>query len=319
LKDVKTVENKAGLQAVIDVADGTYQYSQGESNVFIEEFVSGQLESFMERNEEQYPEANEKANKKAKKILLRAIKGLDKFLIGKRAVKYRKYKRQRAAARYRLAHLYILTGSRKSTYDILEQNQRESDLKNIDKMRYYATILSLINADYFFRDFDKLSSIEELNLENNYYIKEINECLIKENTIEFPAFLSRLRITQADNIFSFYFKYNSAEDSSEKFKIRENRNMELCKPDIRKMLKYYIEACNYMILYNESTFQIIVHTIVERLEYIPRDAIDAIDTIIQGFRSIWNFQENLKNKNNEIESLVRFAEFKSLSVIIGKY
>ena len=331
-KSIETIENSTKiapeillvLKAVIETIEGLLKYRKGDFSLFFEYYLNGELVILKNRFEINYPKELENAEK----LLVNAEDIINRFIAENEKVKMtdftEKYQRRLGSCRLFLAELYTLTNEFDKAIVILNKTKENKTLAEKDEIRFYDSLESLIATLYFSKKYENVESDKKIDIE----MQQIELLFENMDKNKYRDIWSRLSILKADNIFSKHFKIIQNEDleaSVEKRTEEEFSDSDFA--EIRNMVLFYIEACNYMEKYNESNFQITVRILQRRMELIPKENYNnpndkkrsVLKTIYDGFRSMWLLQPNLIHRKKELESLIQLSELKYISTQVSNY
>ncbi len=163
--------------------------------------------------------------------------------------------------------------------------------------RYYNAMQSYVNALYFAGKYDN----PEYREERKHYEEEL------ESTQQFPSIMARLKIIHGDVLFSQYFQQKPEEEEGGYHYILKDRQRVRT---VRSMWRHYVEACNFMARHSSANFSASVRVLLRRIQLIADP--HALQVIRQGLRDVWNEKEFLKDKEKELQTLVQFANIRSI-------
>ncbi len=75
------------------------------------------------------------------------------------------------------------------------------------------------------------------------------------------------------------------------------------------MLRYYVEACEYMARHNEASFAAVVRVLLRRIQLMADR--EAVHIILRGLPSVWKDQPNL-TKGKELDTLLQLTNMRSI-------
>lgn len=127
------------------------------------------------------------------------------------------------------------------------------------------------------------------------------------DTVIYPTILGRLRFIQGDALFSRCFTRRKTPDGQYTYIPREQA---ASIRSLRTMLRYYVEACNFMAQHSTKNFASAVRVVQRRIHLISDR--HAIQVLLRGFVDVWTGQEYLKDKKDEMETLIQFANIRSI-------
>lgn len=278
---------KQGLDGCIDASEGALKYRKGEYGRLLEFFLGGELYTARRRFDRQFPGEREKAlnllQQGEKKIEASELKELRQSL---------------SEARFRIGELLMLNEEFEKALEYLEQAitdaEESGDIYRCDNARE-----SYINVLYFSGRYNYEEPHE--------YERELEQKIGSPEETVYPSLMSRLRIVQGDARFSSLFERQEKPTGEYTYILRKSP-VEI--HTLRMMLRYYVEACNFMAQHSATNFAAAVRFLQRRIELISdREALQGIQ---DGLRDVWIDQEDLRGKTDELDTLVQFAKIRRM-------
>ena len=324
LKYITTADLREGLAAYLDVCEGTVLYRRGEYGKLLEFYLKDELEIARRRFEGQYRGSLEKAFAflhEAEKALYSIIESMNATLQSlpdgeekdEATQQLSRRRRNLGEAKYRVGELLMLTGE----FQDDQNNQGKGALSYLkeaietsqaakDSYFYMNALQSYATALYFSGD-DQQQRQERRECEERF------EQEFADSPVKYYSLMGRLRITQGDALFSQHFEQR--KDLQTRRRKYQSRDSEVRFP-LRTMLKHYVEACEYMAQHSSVDFSTAVGVLQQRIQFISD--LEALRGIQRGLRSIWNDQKHLRAKRDELETLIRFAQIRSMLLTYEK-
>jgi len=322
LKHLKDTYLQQAIEGYTDCREGTFLYRRGDYGRLLEIYLQDDLHIWRKRFDEVFPDSR----KQAFSLLLTGIDKLNDALQGwellltnaqnsheKSCLEslIQRYSRHLGETEYRLAELLMLN-EKFDNYIDTEGEQHYGALyyskvaikhiDNTDRYRYYYAIQNYMNALYLSGKY----ADPEFSKDFTAYKSEL------DSAQEFPSILGRWQITQGDILFSQYFKRKDEEEGGYHYLIGAERN----ERKIRIMWRHYVEACNFMAQHISDNFNAAVQILQRRIQLI-RD-IDSLQSIAEGLSDLWNNYPYLKDKKEELYTLIQFANIRSLMLSLWK-
>jgi hypothetical protein len=285
------------LEARINAAEGTLFYRRAQNRETLEFELRGELGKVGEQFDQQFPGARSHALsllKKGEEQLLQTIAAWTK-LIEKTADEQEKdYLKQSALAdrerlgslRCRLGELLVLKEQfhehedQLGALEYLELALEDTKVRG-ETYHWAEAVKSYLTAQYFAGEDNSPTDKERID-----YEKQLEESsALKEH---YPLILGKLRLIQGHKIFSRYFQ----------------RDHEPNVKWLRKMLRYYVEACDFMARCDSAQFSLALRVLIVRIRMI-RDK-QTLEEIKKGLNGIWLDQPHLKER--ELATLNEFIQ-----------
>ena len=168
---------------------------------------------------------------------------------------------------------------------------------------------SYANALYFSNSADHPDPDKD---EKRRSYENLLEEKLKSGEKIYPSVMAKLRITQGDILFSKCFKRREDPLRSSREYQYIHRGATTDIRTLRKMLRYYVEACNFMAQHGSIDFASAVRVLRRRIELIADRP--SLQQIQRGLHHLWTDQEYLKKKPEEMETLVKFARIRSMTI-----
>lgn len=309
------------LEGSTDCSEGTWMYRRGEYGRLLEFYLQDELGVARKRFEQRYPGARDRAFmllREGEEKLKTAIAFWEEKLTNVDDLKeqsclearIRRYRKNLGEVRFRLGELLMLNeefedvAKHKGAFSYLQEAVDDSESSG-DTYRHDNAVQSYINALYFSKKYSDPDYIEK----HSAYEKRLEEKLrSKDPSVPFYAsIMSRLRIVQGDALFSRCFKRIEKPGGEYTYIPREGR---VGIRPLRTMLRYYVEACNFMAQHSAKNFASAVRVVQRRIRLISDR--HSIQVIQRGFVDVWTGQEYLKEKKDEMETLIQFANIRSI-------
>jgi tetratricopeptide (TPR) repeat protein len=287
LKPLEDSPLKQGLEGCIDASEGALKYRKGEYGRLLELFLQGELGLACRRFDRQFPGQREEA--------LRLLQQGEKKI---EEAKLEELRQSLSEARFRIGELLMLDERFEKALDYLEKAITDTE-KSEDTYRCDNAMESYVNALYFSGKYDYKKPHE--------YEKQLEQKLGSPGEPIYPSLMSRLRIVQGDARFSSLFERRD-EPTGEYTYILRKSPIDIY--TLRRMLRYYVEACNFMAQHSTTNFAAAVRFLQRRIELISDK--EALQIIQSGLRDVWIDQEYLREKTEELDTLVQFAKIRSM-------
>lgn len=161
------------------------------------------------------------------------------------------------------------------------------------------------NALYFsgLPDTSDAAKVQQQQLE-----AQLEQMAHSQGTV-FPSVMGRFRITQGDRLFSSYFQQDCHRVEEGTYAYIRQEHGPANPTILGRMLRYYVEACDFMAQHGHQDFATAMRTLQRRIELITD--IGALHEIQRAFQPVWNNQPHLVEKNEELRTLVQFAQLRS--------
>lgn len=222
-----------------------------------------------------------------------------------RVIRYHKYL---AETRFRIGELLMLHKRFDGAEGALGYLQQaiEDARRGDDTYRYDNAVQSYANALYLSDNADFPDSKKEEK--RRQLEKELEKKLDLQEGRSYPSIMGRLRIAQGDVLFSSYFKRDE-QRTHEYDEYVQYRSRLVDFKVLRVMLRRYVEACSFMLQHNSISFAAAVRVLQRRIEMISDQV--ALQEIQWGLRHVWTDQDPLRDKDEELETLIQLAKIRS--------
>lgn len=316
LREIADPYLKEALEGWVDTSEGTLKYRRGEYGKLVEFYLTDELDTARKKFDAEFPGDRQDAFE----LLQRGEEKLRKALayweeqFEKTTEPATQQRLQNWLSLYRkyLGEVYFRIGE---LFMLHERFKDRSYQKRV--FRHFKQAIEHVTAgqDFYRRDDAMQSYVNALYLSGNYnnpdYLEERTEYeRLLEETISspqmFPSIMAKLRITQGDALFSAYFQREEAENDYHYVPRQSTSDIRT----LRTILRYYVEACNFMAQHGAIDFAIAVRVLQRRLELIADPA--ALKEIRRGLRNVWTDQPYLREKTDILETLVQFAKVRSI-------
>lgn len=192
------------------------------------------------------------------------------------------------------------------------RNSIEEARRSKDDFRYNCAVLNYLKAMYLSGKYEHSDYIKEYRM----YEKQIEENVSISKKPFFPLIMGRLRILQANILFSQYFQYEESPYRGFRYIVSETKtNPGTVRMALRMILKNYVEACNFMAQHSSTNFEAAVRVLIQRIDFITDKTV--LELIQSDLRTIWNHQDFLREKNEELQILEYFVNIKEAHLWIG--
>ena len=319
LEEISDELLKKSLEAYCESTTGGLEYRRGEYGRLLEVFLWDELRWARERFDRQFPKARERAvgllrsaEQKFMEVIPQLQKDLDETENADRKTCLetqilRCYKNL-GEARFRLGELFMLEDryededGEKGAFTYLKESMDDAE-RGGDGYRHDDAVESYVTALYF----SGKSGLEE---ELKQY-----ENLLDQKRLEgkvYPTVLGRLRITQGDALFSQCFKQVS-ETEGVYYYDPVFSDIEDVKTELRRMVLFYVEACNFMAQarHEAAYFSTAIRVLQRRIELISDSG--ALEVIEDALRDAWSNQAFLLvDKDEDLTGLVELAKIRSV-------
>jgi tetratricopeptide (TPR) repeat protein len=306
------------LEGFTDANEGTLQYRRGEYGRLLEYYLQDELSVGRERFDLQFPWAREGAlhllqrgEGKLQDTLRVWEASLDNAATKADASaehqkllrdRLKRHRKNLGEARFRLGELFMLNQQFDSAFRYLHlaiQDARESG----DTYRYDNAIQSYLNALYFSGKYDDADSLDE----RRRYEQELRDTRADPRRMH-PSIVGRFRVIQGDALFSKCFQGICDKRTGHVHYIpREDTNIR----QIRIMLRYYVEACEYMAQHSQANFAAAVRVLLRRIQLLADR--NTVQIIQRGLSSVWKDQPHLK-KGKELDTLLQLTAIRSMTL-----
>ena len=302
-----------GLDGYTDSAEGTLLYRRGEYGRLLEFYLQDELSMARTKFDHQFPGAREEALcllKEGEQKLKKAISFTQEVLQQCDGSDDRKQlhellfesHKNLGETLFRLGELLTLN-EQFTDYDgqmgalsYLEEASKAAEYSG-DDYRYDDAVQSYANALYFSGNYEHPDYHEKrLTLE-----KQLEQKFQPSGRKITKSILARFCITRGDAHFNAIFQRNG-ENKYTSHPHSININI------LREMLRYYIEACNYMAQHSSTNFAAIVRVLQRRIQLIAD--IEPLQIIQRVFEDVWSDQEYLKDKTDELEILLQYIKMR---------
>ncbi len=317
---------RKALDGSIDCNKGTLMYRRGEYGRLLEFFLQDELGVARARFDQRYPGARDRAFmllRESEEKLAEAIASWEAqvTVISETEKKARlknliqHYHRYLGETRFRLGELLMLN---EEFEDVTDQRGAFSYLHEAihdtktsrDTYRYDNAVQSYVNALYFSGKYNEPDYLATRHI----YERQLEEKLTSKDpaVILYPSIMCRLRIVQGDALFSKCFKRREKPNGEYTYVPRESV---VDIRHLRTMLRYYVEACNFMAQHSTKNFASAVRVVQRRIHLISDR--HSVQVLQRGFVDVWTDQEHLKDKKDEMETLIQFANIRSIMLENG--
>ncbi len=312
---------KKALEGSVDCSEGTLLYRRGEYGRLLEFYLQDELEVARNRFDHRYPGARERAVlllRESEDKLQQALASWQDKLSNSSDPQKRarlqgyvqRYRKSLGETRFRISELLMLN---EEFHDVEEHKGAFSYLHEAlldtraggDTYRCDNVVQSSVNALYFSGKYDD-PDYKEMR---QSFEKQLEDRLTSKDpdTVIYPTILGRLRFIQGDALFSRCFTRRKTPDGQYTYIPREQA---ASIRSLRTMLRYYVEACNFMAQHSTKNFASAVRVVQRRIHLISDR--HAIQVLLRGFVDVWTGQEYLKDKKDEMETLIQFANIRSI-------
>lgn len=301
---------KEGLEGYLYCTRGTLTYRRGEYGRLLETYLQDELMRGRSHFDKSFPGAREEALgllRIAEDKSQHAVAHWEQRVSENQAIDEKKrldaqLKRHYGnlgETRFRIGELCMLNEQHEEALAYLRQAISDSQCAGtgmMDRYYYYNSMQSYINALYFAGKYDDAEHREE----RQNYEKEL------VNTQAFPSIMARLKIIHGDVLFSQYFQQQAESGGGYRYILKGKQRIRT----VRTMWRHYVEACNFMAQHSSANFAAAVRVLLRRIQLIADP--HALQVIRQGLRDVWNEQEYLKDREEELRTLVQFANIRSI-------
>jgi hypothetical protein len=323
---------RMALEGRTDASAGELAYRRGEYARPFEFYLRGELKLGRERFDTQYSEGREQALKLLKQGQHKLSAAIEawKDELAKNGTRHdrnkllmeriKTYRQKLAETYFRLAELLMINeqfddeeNGEKGAFSYFDAAINESQTSEYE-YRHDDAIQSYVVADYFAPKKNPALDQERRN-KSLQYEQEMEEKIARMNSdagskYKYVWLLGRLRITQADKIFGRYFGSGQAESNGANAEVLQSDRAKT--KALRKMLSYYVEACNFKAQYHQRNYEQCLEVLLRRIDLISDQ--DAISILRKGLPEIWNAQKYLKEKTHDLETVMNFLKIRSVIV-----
>lgn len=295
---------KKGLEGYTLIVKGEYCVQRTELANLLESLVADELEVGRKKFKKQFPDAlkDDTVNlfKNGQDMLEQVLQ--DNCRENQPSIPEWPYRKKLAEAYFISGNLFILPGRFSEALDCIEKciencPEKENDSRLDDAMQSYLSV--------FYFSLGKCGSPER----KEKYEQEL-EKKIQSGDYSRPWVAARLRITQGDILFSECYRMEDqpvcADSSSYKFILQKKVE----RRDIVQMFRKYIEACNYKAGYNDLSFEAGLRVLRRRIEMLPDNR--SLDILGDVFRQLWQDGDYLREKKEELDSILQLIRMRSL-------
>lgn len=314
-------ELRSALEGFTDANEGTLQYRRGEYGRLLEYYLQDELSVGRDRFDLQFPRAREGALhllQRGEKKLQDALRIWEIALGAATEVtaevaesaenqkllrnRLKRHRKNLGETRFRLSELFMLNQQFDSAFRYLRmalQDARESG----DTYRYDNAVQSYLNALYFAGKYDDADSLDE----RRRYEQELRDTRADSRRMH-PSIVGRFRVIQGDALFSKCFQgIRDKQTGQVQYFPRDDTDVR----QIRIMLRYYVEACEYMAQHNQANFAAAVRVLLRRIQLLADR--DTVQIIQRGLSSVWKDQPHLK-KGKELDTLLQLTAIRSTTL-----
>lgn len=303
---------RSALEGFTDTNEGMLQYRRGEYGRLLEYYLHDELRVGRDRFDRQFPRSRTGALhllQRGEKKILDAVRAWEAALddAADAAVEksrrdcLKRHHKNLGETRFRLGELFMLNQQFEQALEYLRmaiQDAQESD----DTYRYDNAVQSYLNALYFAGKYDDAGAIDE----RRRFERELEATRSNPKRMH-ASILGRLRVTQGDALFSRCFQAVHDERTGHSQYIPREGKIDI--RQIRTMLRYYVEACEYMARHNEANFAAVVRVLLRRIQLLADR--EAVHIILRGLPSVWKDQPNL-TKGKELDTLLQLTNMRSI-------
>ncbi|GAK59639.1 hypothetical protein U27_06624 [Candidatus Vecturithrix granuli] len=167
---------------------------------------------------------------------------------------------------------------------------------------------SYLNALYFSGKYSD-TQYEQRRTEYEGYFKE--KIQAADSSERYPSIMGRLRITDGDRLFSEHFELHEELSSTGELQrtylpIKDKANTRI----LRTILRYYVEACNFMAQHSSTNFAAATRVLRRRIELLAdRTYLQEIQRCLS---DVWGDQNFLMDKGDELEIFIEFIKIRSM-------
>jgi tetratricopeptide (TPR) repeat protein len=299
---------KKGLEGYTEIVKGEYFLQRVEFATLLESLVAGELEAGRKKFEEQFSYTEEKtkekvsALEKASECFKNGRMQLEQALQDEnQSLSKQEYENKLSEAYFMTSDIFILREQFSDALNCLEKCMKTCPA-NEDDCRLDDAKQSYLSVFYF--SSGTCGSLER----KEKYEQELEE-KIQAKECSRPWVAARFRITQGDMLFSECYEIDKPviSDSSHTFK-KKKETIE--RMDLVRMFRKYIEACNYKAGYNELSFEAGLRVLRRRIEMIPDS--ESLDILRDIFRHLWQDADHLREKKEELDSILQLIRMRSL-------
>ena len=305
---------QAALEGAADCSEGTLLYRRGEYGRLLEFYLQDELGLARDRFDQRYPGARERAFallKEGEEKLSSAVAQWEAESAASPSARdrLRQYRRLLGEVKFRIGELLMLN----EEFDDLPGHsgafshlQAAIDLTapDGDSYRHDNAVQSYINALYFAGKYDHPDTLRQ----RKAYQQQLEAKLNSPGAQAHLAIMCRLRIVQGDAIFSARFERQQKSEQDYTYLPRGDRPPSIRL--LRAMLRYYVEACNFMAQHSAKNFAAAARVIQRRIKLIADK--ESLRIIQRGFVDVWTDQPFLKERGDEMETLIQFANLRSI-------
>ena len=304
---------RLALHGMIDCAEGTLRYRRGEYGRLLEIYLHDELSIARVRFDQRYPNARARAFdllKQGEDKLHLALSAWSADDAPASLMHFQEYSRQLGEIYFRLGELLMLNeqfddlDGQPGAFTYLRQAEEFTE-KYGDSYWCDNVMQSYINALYFAGRYDDPAERPQ----RKAYQQHLEATLTTRGAQAHVSILCRLRIVQGDAMFSTCFARQASEE------VYLPRSTPTPVRSLRTMLRYYVEACNFMAQHSAKNFAAAVRVLQRRLSLIGDQ--ESLRILQRGFVDVWADQPYLKGKDDERETLIQLANLRSIMLSRG--
>lgn len=265
-------------------------------SMFIESYINEELK-YIVNNDTKLQGAISKAIEDFSKV----EESYDNLFTENAKLKSEKYDfyKEYAELCYRIGESYLVNAQ----YDEAKKyfNKVKSEINH--GYRHYDALQSLPVVEYMKTDFSDKNALEDFL--NSEEVQNSNN-ILQEKVHNIPFLHIKRLINTGDAYFSTEYglvEKDKPQTFEEEYKFQQ-RNSEVNTQNVCEMLINYVKACNYAAMHSDSTYQMTLNILQRRLLLInDKESLIIIRNRILPY---WNYEENLKYKQNDIKLLLDF-------------
>ncbi len=306
----------ASIQGRINSTEATWKYYQVEYREFVEFYLREEFTTARKKAERHSGNVSSESLallQEGEELLEQAIREWKGLKSKARNDKEKQYIERRirddthmlSAVRLWTAEVMMLNGNfgenENKTSGALEYMERameaaekcDSVFRLIDAMESYITVR-------YFKDDNRSGECHPKCLQYEDRLEKMTE--EKE---KYPVLFGKLRLTQGDRLFSRYFDCKQADRETGEYEFTPH-DTKMNIPMLRRMLRHYVEACNFMAQVDEAQFFTVLRVLLMRIRMI-RDK-DILEILGQGLHVIWRDQPHLRYREKDLWMLIGFIQ-----------
>lgn len=312
------------LEGYTKCCEGTLLYRQGEYGRLLEFYLQDELAIGREKFDHQFPEKRDQALELLQKGEKQIFQALDAWKqqrenalqnhnrqeMNRLESLIQRHRKNLGETRFRLGELHMLNEEFVGDHGALTYLQQAVDdaKESGDSYRCADAMQSYLNALYFSGKYDDTHYKERRSAYEAYFEEKVHS---PESSDHYPSIIGRLRIVQGDRLFSEYFeRHEELSPTGELQRMYLPTKGKANTRILRTLLRYYVEACNFMAQHSLTNFAAATRVLRRRIELLAdRNYLQEIQRCLS---DVWGDQNFLAEKHEELELFIEFIKIRSM-------